>query len=45
MEHDLGGGWHVIVEWSPKWAGWMGTLTETWEGCRSPYCDIHKGAK
>ena len=27
-EHDLGGGWTVIIEWSPKWAGWMGTLTD-----------------
>ena len=27
-EHDLGGGWHVIVEWSPKWGAFLGTITD-----------------
>lgn len=28
MEHDLGGGWTVIIEWSPKWAAYLGTITD-----------------
>ena len=27
-EHDLGGGWTVIVEWSPKWGAFLGTITD-----------------
>ena len=27
QEHDLGG-FTVIVEWSPKWSAWMGTITD-----------------
>ena len=27
-EHDLGGGWTVIIEWSPKWGAYTGTITD-----------------
>ena len=25
-EHDLGGGWTVVIEWSPKWGSYAGTI-------------------
>ena len=28
MEHDLGDGWRVIIEWSPDWGAYIGTLTD-----------------
>jgi len=28
LEHDLGDGWTVIIEWAERWNAWIGTISD-----------------